>query len=101
MITLTEKITNRDEGLQVNEEIEMLTKAIWQDAVNTWEELQKIRCTLINIKISVARIDSREAAALKAVADQLEEAISGISKNTGRIRDNAKQIGTVNNQNKG
>lgn len=74
-------------------DVENLSKAIWQDAVDTWEELQKIRCTLINIKISTAKIQSQEAMALMAVANEIEKAIIGISRNTARIRDNAKKIG--------
>lgn len=80
----------------MNHEIEALTKDIWKESVEVWEELQRIRCTLINIKISVARINTVESEALNAVATQLEQAIQGITQNTARIRDQAKKIGEIN-----
>ena len=59
-------------------------------------ELEKIKLTLINIKISIAKINSTEKSVLSIVADRIAEAIDQVENHTGRVKDIAKEIAIEN-----
>lgn len=82
----------------MNKEIDELTLKIWQDTTQVFEELEKIKMSLINIKISVAQIDSAERGALSTVAEYLNKSISGIQTNTYQIKENIKVIARLNKE---
>jgi|GEM_PF-5499361 len=82
----------------MNKDIDKLTIDIWKDVTNVFEELEKIKMSLINIKISVARIDSTERGALSTVADYLENSIKDIQLNTFKIKENTKAIARFNKE---
>ncbi|MBB6215453.1 hypothetical protein HNQ80_001542 [Anaerosolibacter carboniphilus] len=74
------------------------SKRIWQESVNVFTDLEHLRLAILNIKISVAKIDSGEHRALATVADYLSDSIDSIEAKTGRIRDLSKHIGREINQ---
>lgn len=80
----------------MNKNIDKLTLDIWTDVTGVFEELEKIKMSLINIKISVAQIESNERGALATVADYLEKSIKDIQNNTFSIKENAKAIAKHN-----
>ena len=82
----------------MNEKINDLTKELWEESVKSFVELEKIKLTLINIKISVAKINSTEKNVLSIVADRIAEAIDEVESYTGRIKDIAKEIAVENKE---
>ncbi|AKL95565.1 hypothetical protein CACET_c21180 [Clostridium aceticum] len=81
----------------MNTEIDNYTKDLWQNAVDIFDGLEKIKMTLVNIKISVAKMDnSEEARVMNAIASYIENSIDSIEEKTQFIRNISKEIGVIN-----
>ncbi|AOY77392.1 hypothetical protein [Clostridium formicaceticum] len=81
----------------MNTEIDNYTKDLWQNAVDIFDGLEKIKMTLVNIKISVAKMNnSEEARVMNAIASYIESSIDSIEEKTEYIRNISKEIGIIN-----
>ncbi|MBB6219032.1 uncharacterized protein YtpQ (UPF0354 family) [Anaerosolibacter carboniphilus] len=69
------------------------SKRIWKGATDVFIDLERLRMVILNIKISVAKVNTEEHRALSTIADYLAESIDRIEEKTKEIRELSKSIG--------
>lgn len=83
--------------IKFNKQLDILSKEIWEHSTKGFEELERIKLTLINIRISVAKLDNAEARALDTIADYITHSIDSLEKGTYRLKEISKEIRDINN----
>jgi hypothetical protein len=76
--------------------IDDLTLELHGESKKAFIGLENIKLTLINIKISVAKLNSTEAGVLSTIANHVEEQIDVIEQSTFRSKEIAKEIAMLN-----
>lgn len=83
----------------MNKQIDQLTKELWELSTKSFKELEHIRRTLFNIKVSVSKLNHSETRALDTIATYIENAIVKLETGTYRIKEISKEIGNINKNN--
>lgn len=81
----------------MNNQLDDLSKEIFNTSTSLFEDMNKINLTLINIRISVAKIDSGESKALDTIADHIARSLDAMKEKTKRLKDISKEVRDVNN----
>ena len=80
----------------MNAEVDVLAKEGIIRAGDMYNELENIRITLINIRISVAKIDNGEARALDVIANHIEHSLLELETQAKKAQERYKKIVEIN-----
>lgn len=86
------KLNNKD----IKDQINQISKDIYNNTQSAFSDLEKIKLICINIKISVGKLgDNPEARALSTIGDIITESVNKIEAYTMDIKESSKRIGNI------
>ena len=82
------------------ERIDEISLMIYNKDIMVFAEIEKIRKSIINLKIVAANLDDENQRIVKAFAEYLEDSVKNLQMVTKEIKDYSKEIGEICKKNR-
>ena len=82
------------------ERVDELSLMIYNKDIMVFAEIEKIRKSIINLKIIVANLDNENQRIVKTFAEYLEDSVKNLQIATKEIKEYSKEIGEICKKNR-
>ena len=82
------------------ERIDEISLMIYNKDIMVFAEIEKIRKSIINLKIVAANLDNENQRIVKTFAEYLEDSVKSLQTVTKEIKDYSKEIGEICKKNR-
>ena len=82
------------------ERVDEISLMIYNKDIKIFAEIEKIRKSIINLKIVAANLDNENQKIVKTFAEYLEDSVKSLQTVTKEIKDYSKEIGEICKKNR-